>query len=116
MKTTYLDITDDFEARKIYEKTYSYSRASSNTKEITFEKPQADNKEHKWREENLEFLNLNTKVKLIFYSFPNEIPKEGLAMHTLEIEILGQEQARNDTMRKLEMITGRNIEQYLPKT
>ncbi|MDP3026265.1 MAG: hypothetical protein Q8N63_01045 [Nanoarchaeota archaeon] len=60
-------------------------------------------------EKKLEFLELHAQVTLTYYSFPNEIPEKGLAEHTLEIEISGEEQSRKDTIKKLEMITGINV-------
>lgn len=110
MEFTYLSIIDDFDARKIYENIYAYSRGMHNSKEVRNIGGKADNIHHQWREEIIEFLELQTKVKLTYYSSPNELPGKELALHTLEIEISGEEQVREDTIKTLERITGIDIE------
>ncbi len=109
METAYLSITDDFDARHVYRKLQFYSRDAHNSNKVRFGNLKSDNVKHEWEEETLEFLTLGTEVKLTFYSFPCENPKGSLARHTLEIEISGEEQARRDTIRKLEVITGIKI-------
>ncbi len=100
----YLKITEDFDARHIYDGLEFHYKDKFNT-DIIEKKFKADDN-HKWREQNLEFVNLQTKVKLIYRSFPNEIPKQGLPEHTLEIEISGKKQSREDTIDKIKAITG----------
>lgn len=109
MESIYLKIIKDFDARKIYENIYIYSRGAYNSKEVRNIIGRADNINHQWREEIIEFIELQTKVKLTYYSYPNELPGKELALHTLEIEILGEEQAKEDTIKILERITGINI-------
>jgi hypothetical protein len=86
-----------------------HSRGAYNRNEVTVKGFRADNINHQWREETLEFHELQTEVKLTYYSSPNELPGKELAMHTLEIEISGEKQAREDTIKKLEGITGIKI-------
>ena len=109
MESIYLRVSDDFDARQIYRRLQFYSRDAHNSNEVSVGERKADNIRHQWREEKLEFLELRTEVKLTYYSSPNEIPEKDLAIHTLEIEISGEEQARKDTMKKLEMIIGIKI-------
>lgn len=109
METAHIHITDDFDARKIYEGMVFYSRGGHNQDKIEVLDYKADNVNHQWREDTYRFKDTNAEVKLTCYSFPNEIPKEGLPSHTLEIEILGEDQTRKKTLERIEAITGIRI-------
>jgi len=115
METTY-KIIDDFDARCIYRRLKFYSRDAHNSNkvkfgELKFERLEydSDNLKHDSEKETLDFIELGTRVKLNFKSYPCEHPEGKLATHILEIEILGEEQANKDTVRKLETITGTKI-------
>lgn len=109
-ESSYISITDDFKARKIYERMQFYIRDSSNKEEVEILKSIADNKNHQWREETYKFKGINSEVKLTFYSFPSEMPQKELPLHTLEIAIFGEEETRKSSKDKLEEITGISID------
>jgi len=111
MGLTHLMIMDNLDARGIYENLRFYTRNKSNREEVEFLDLKADKIRYQWEEERLKFLKLGTEVKLIYYSFPCRNPKKGLPRNTLEIEISGKEQARKDTIRRLEWITGIDIKE-----
>ena len=90
MTETNYKIKDDFKARQIYEKAIYYSRAGYTDAKVTDRS--ADNSNHQWREDVLEFNGLKTRLRLHFK--PCEIPKQGLPKHSLEIEFFGDEEAR----------------------
>jgi hypothetical protein len=112
MMTTHLNITKDFDARKIYENTISYAKCKSYT-EIEVIDFKADKINYLWEEKTLEFIDLKTTAKLTYYNFPSKIPKQPPSVHTLEIEILGETEAKELTIRKLEIITGIKIKRSL---
>lgn len=104
MTETDYTIKDDFKARKIYENAIYYSKAGyTNAKVTGFS---ADNINHKWREDVIEFNGLKTKVRLRLLFEPCEIPEQGLPKHTLEIEFFGDEEARKSAKKQLEEMTG----------
>ena len=107
----YLKITDDFDARYIYNGLEFHYKDGSNT-DIIEKKFKADDN-HQGGEQKMEFINLQTKVKLKYFSSPREIPKQGLPKHTLEIEISGKKQSREDTIDKIKRITGGGISKYI---
>jgi hypothetical protein len=111
METDYLRIMDDFDARHIFTRLQFYSRDASHSKEVSFGGLKADSKEHKWEEETLEFHELKTKVNLTFYILPTGV-KDELDKHTLEMEVSGEEKAREKTLEKIWAETGINVRKY----
>lgn len=109
MGTTHLYIADDFDARNIYRNAIFYAKCRGYTDVEASDDPKADKLEHKWEEETLNFIDLKTSAKLTYYSFSSENPKKPLPIHTLEIEVSGEDEAREATIRKLEIITGIKI-------
>jgi len=109
MGITHLHITNDFNARKIYENALFYAKCRCYTDIEVTNDSKADRLDHKWTEDTLEFIDLKTTAKLTYYSLPSGIPKQPLPIHTLEIEISGEDEARKATIRKLEIITGIKI-------
>jgi len=55
------------------------------------------------------FLHYLRDIKLTFHNIIHKYPRDTPYIHTLEMEVLGEEQARKDTVRRLEMITGITI-------
>jgi len=115
MGTTHINITDDFDARKIFECMGSYSRGGYNKDKIEFHKPTADRTDHDdhWEEEIYDFLDLKTTSRLKLHSYPTKPIYKGLPSHTLEIEVSGEEQEIKDTLRNIERITGIRINKSL---
>jgi len=111
MATIHINVTDDFDARKIFECMVSYSRGRYNKDKIEFHKPTADRTDHDdhWEEEIYDFLDLKTTSRLKLHSYHTKPIYKGLSSHTLEIEVSGEEQAREKTIRQLEIITGIRI-------
>ena len=110
---THISIIDDFNARKIYEGMVFYSRNNTYRDKVEVVGFKADNKEHQWREETYRFKDTNAEAKLTYYSFPSEIPKQCLPLHTLEMEISGDKESREKTIDELENITGIKIRKDL---
>lgn len=110
MGTTYLHIADDFDARKIFENAIFYAKCRGYNDIEASDDSKADRLEHKWEEETLNFIDLKTTAKFTYYSLPSGIPKKPLPIHTLEIEISGEDEARKLTIRKLKVITWIKIE------
>jgi hypothetical protein len=111
MEDTYLRIMDDFDARHIFDRLQFYSRDASHSKEVIFGGLKGDRVEHKWEEETLEFLELQTKVKMTFYTLPTGVKGE-LPRHTLEMEISGEDKAKEKTLEKLWVETGIEVAKY----
>jgi hypothetical protein len=111
MEYTYLRILDNHDARGIFLGLQFYSRNMDNNQEVKVRELGVDKNEHRWEEETLEFPGLKTQVKLIFYNLM-DVDKKGLPIHTLEMELFGEHQAREDTLKRLEAVTGIDISKY----
>ena len=96
-------IEDDFKARHIYKNAIFYGMGTWNedVRVIGFS---ADNVEHRWREDVIEFVGLKTEVRLRLYNYPDKLNDKGLPVHSLEIEFSGEEV--EFAKRRLEEMTG----------
>ena len=110
MKPSYI-ILSDFKSRKIYERAIFYS-AADGYKDAKIIKRSADNIQHRWVEDVIEFTNQETKLKteviLTLYNYPKILNKNSLPEHSLCITFIGKEIGA--TRRRLEQITGISID------
>lgn len=99
-------VIDDFKARQIYEKAIFYSRAGYTDVKVT--ESSADNIDHQWREDVLEFKGLKTEVRLRLHNYPEILNKRFLPEHSLLISFFGKE--IESAKERLEELTGIKFE------